>query len=771
MSKFLFCLLFIVLFLFPNSLFGQSITGTILSANDSLPVVGASIRIVGMDSKLIQGVISSTDGMFEATVEKNSQFQVIVSSVGFSTEQIEIKGIKGNMNLGKVFLKEDVLLLDEVVVKADNIINKVDKSIVIPTSIQLKVSNSSLGLLQNLNLPGLYVDELEQKVNINGSQPIFMIDGVIKTKRDFLSINPKNIARVEYESYPSIRNMDNNAGGVIHVILKRKENGGNFWGNVTGSPSTGFLNTDIYFAYNWAKSELSVNYFNNWRDYTHRWTDKEEKYVTSTNEIKRSFKGTESPFGYLNQGVYLNYTYQPNKNTMFSATFRNDFGKQHTSVNGDVEDSHKALPFYRDSKSAFDSYIPALDLFFKRNLRKGQSLEINMVGTVQHTGYERILKDKADVLINNISNEIDNSRQSLISEVVYRKQFEKINLNLGYQNKISYSKNKYNNVSETEERLSENNNYIYGSVSGSIKKFSYYLGTGMKLFTIEDDIDKKLYVKKHSALTLMYNANNNFSIKMSSFYTPHLPSLSQLSNVTQIYDEILQMKGNPELKAAYTIGTKLFADYQIKNFNSNMTVGFQRMVNTIYIDVQPLEGNTFISQPKNAIGDNRFNFEWKCSYMGLLNHINLYSTIGFSSFTSEGSDYKHRLNNFYWDFSAQVYWGKWTFSAYYVKPQKSLRAQTIDFGENNSQISLGFKHKNLNLFAAVKYPFVKNGWQWSEENLSKVNPGKTSVFVKDNGSMFLLGATYSFNFGKGLNKLSKKINNSDNTTSILKVQE
>ena len=99
-----------------------------------------------------------------------------------------------------------------------------------------------------------------------------------------------------------------------------------------------------------------------------------------------------------------------------------------------------------------------------------------------------------------------------------------------------------------------------------------------------------------------------------------------------------------------------------------------------------------------------------------------------------------------------------------------MLAQTVDYGENNSQISLGYKHNNIELFAAVKYPFEKNGWEWSEENLSKVNPSKTSVYIKDNRRMFVLGVTYSLNFGKRLKKLNKNLNNSD-STSILKVQE
>lgn len=37
--------------------------------------------------------------------------------------------------------------------------------------------------------------------------------------------------------------------------------------------------------------------------------------------------------------------------------------------------------------------------------------------------------------------------------------------------------------------------------------------------------------------------------------------------------------------------------------------------------------------------------------------------------------------------------------------------------------------------------------------------------------MVVLGVTYSLNFGKGLRKLDKSLNNNDTATSILKVQE
>lgn len=770
MKNYLFYLLLLVSFI-PNPLLGQSIKGTVLSASDSLPISGADVRILRLDSTLIKGVVSDRSGLFEMDLTKQDQFDVIISFVGFSTERIAIRGFKDNLHLGTIFLQEATHQLDEVEVRATPIIHRVDKSIIIPTALHQKVSRSSFGLLRNLNLPGLSVDEIEQTISINGQPPLIMIDGVLKTRRDLLAINPKNIARIEYENTPSIRNMDRNEGGTIHVILKQKEQGGNTSGSVLGSPMTGFLNTDLFFSYNRSRSEFSVNYFNNWRDYSHRWTDKEEQFISSTDRIGRTFKGVDSPFDYLNQGVYVNYAYLPGKNTMLNVVFRNDFGKQHTSVNGHVKESHKGDPFYRDSKSESDYYIPALDLFFRHNMKNRQSLQVNVVGTLHNNDYERLLIDKADVDLNKVFNRIDNRSKSLISEIVYKKQFKGTHFSLGYQNKIGSSTNTYKDKANVEENLTENNNYIYGSVTGSLNKVSYSAGSGIKIFAVKDDFDERTYVKNLSTLNLMYAANDNFNIKWSSFFRPHLPGLSQLSNVTQIYDELLKMKGNPDLKASYTLGTNLFANYTIKSFNTNLTVGFSRMEKPIYVDVQPIEGKLFISQPKNGKWNNHFNLEWKCSYMGLLDHINLFTTVGFNSFATRGDDYKHHLDNVYWDISAQFYWGNWTLSAFYVKPKKTLHAQLIDVAENNSQISLDYTYKNLNFIVAVKYPFEKKGWKWREENLSKVNPYTTRVYIEDNKNMFLLGVTYNFDFGKGFKKLGKNLNNMDNASSILKVQE
>lgn len=767
-------ILIILFFLFvaPVQLWSQKISGIVLSANDSLPIMGSTIQVMNLDSMFVAGTTTDSNGIFMVETANTNNVILAISSIGYILTETRIEGIKNAINMGTIYLHPSSTELGEVVVKGSSRIQKVDQSIIFPSPLQLKVSNSVLSLLQNTNLPGLSVNVLEQTVSINGNAPVYMINGVVKTKQDILTISPKNIEKVEYSDNPTIRYLDKGAGGIINIILKEKEDGGSFWGNVTASPMTGFLNTDLYFAYNQAKSEFSINYFNSWRDYDERWTNKEEAFIGPDYTIERTFAGVHSPFSYLNQGLYLGYTYQHDKNTMFSATLRNDFGRQQTSVNGDITESNRTAPYFRNSKSKFGAYIPAIDLFFSKKMKGNQSFEVNMVGTLQDTDYERDLSDMYTDDTSTFRNEIETSRRSLISEIVYRKDWENISLNLGFQNTVSKTINTYKSSLSEEENLSENNNYLYGGLSGTVRKLSYSIGSGIKMFFVDNRIDDKSYIKNQSSLSLLYPIRDNLNVQLYSYFTPSLPSLSQLNNVTQVYDNILDMKGNPDLKASHSLGSRLQINYQKDKFSLNLSGMYQRQENPVYMKIRPYENtNRFLSEYRNAHHANRFNGETKISFMGLLDHINIFATAGYNDMKAYDEDFTHSLNHFYWDLSAQVYWKDWTLSAYYIKPKKQLLIQTIDYSENNSQISLGYRYKGWDFLAAVKYPFESSGWHWEEENLSAVNPSRTEVFIKDNSRMLVLSVTYSLDFGIGLKKSNKNLNNTDKASSILKVQE
>lgn len=90
------------------------ISGTVTDAGTNEPLIGVSIQVKG---KVI-GTISDTKGKFSLSTNTPPPFQLIVTSIGFETQEIDVTGNKTDFNIA---MKEQVTLGQEVVVSASRI--------------------------------------------------------------------------------------------------------------------------------------------------------------------------------------------------------------------------------------------------------------------------------------------------------------------------------------------------------------------------------------------------------------------------------------------------------------------------------------------------------------------------------------------------------------------------------------------------------------------------------------------------------------------------
>ena len=84
-----------------------AVKGTVTSATDGEPVIGASV----FEKGTMNGTVCSVDGTYSINV-KDSEAVLIISSIGYKTVEIPV-GVRGVIN---VSLEEDQQLLDEIVV-------------------------------------------------------------------------------------------------------------------------------------------------------------------------------------------------------------------------------------------------------------------------------------------------------------------------------------------------------------------------------------------------------------------------------------------------------------------------------------------------------------------------------------------------------------------------------------------------------------------------------------------------------------------------------
>ena len=84
------------------------VTGTVISEEDGLPVVGASILVKGTTV----GTVTDMDGKFTLSNVPSSAKTLVVSFIGMATQEV---AVKANLN---IVLKSDTEQLEEVMVVA-----------------------------------------------------------------------------------------------------------------------------------------------------------------------------------------------------------------------------------------------------------------------------------------------------------------------------------------------------------------------------------------------------------------------------------------------------------------------------------------------------------------------------------------------------------------------------------------------------------------------------------------------------------------------------
>ena len=115
-----------------------SISGTVTDAENGEPLIGVNILVKGT----VLGTITDVEGNFNLKVNSNPPITLVVSSVGYSRQEVEITS--GNVSGLEIQMQESALLGQEVVVSASRVEESILKS---PVSIEkmdiLAVQNTS----------------------------------------------------------------------------------------------------------------------------------------------------------------------------------------------------------------------------------------------------------------------------------------------------------------------------------------------------------------------------------------------------------------------------------------------------------------------------------------------------------------------------------------------------------------------------------------------------------------------------------------------------
>ncbi len=210
-----------------------TVKGVVSSADDGLPLIGATIQVKGA----INGVVTDVDGSYEISAPADGI--LVCSYTGFASQEFAIEG-RTTVNMA---LSSDVAELEEIVVTGTAAgqskktlsfsVGSIDEEMLteVPAAnlgagLQGKVAGLRVNQVSGQPGQGTFFQIRSANSIANGQQPLIIVDGVFLNGSTLADLNPEDIEKVEVlkGSAGAALYGSQAANGVIQIFTKRGRN-------------------------------------------------------------------------------------------------------------------------------------------------------------------------------------------------------------------------------------------------------------------------------------------------------------------------------------------------------------------------------------------------------------------------------------------------------------------------------------------------------------------------------------------------------------------
>lgn len=672
--------------------------------------------------------------------------------------------------------------LGEVTVNGMRVINKVDRQVLLPTSTMKKHSSNGYDLLNKMTLNGIITNPERQEIrSLRGGGVQVRINDIKANQQDITALRPDEVVRVEYIDNPGVRYSDGSIDAVINFVVKRR-----YAGYVGGlgtmqAFTTGFNNSNAYFKYNYKKSEFCIYYNFSYRGYDERKVDSENTYFfPDGTQRQRQYLGYNTDFMYTTNTVQLGYNLaEPDKYTLNVSLYYNQNNTPKYGYNQLAKET--SMPdLYIYNKKSKKMYIPSLDIYWSLNLPKKQNITANVVGTYIGTDYNNLSRNylfsqspeqsmQADP-VNDYSYSTTGRKYSLISEAIYTKNFNREVFSAGGEYTVSHTDNAYKGAVNTDAVLISNNLYLFAQLQGKLGVFNYQVGLGANYLAIhQGDIGFNKWTLRPQ-LSLSTKITDNLFVRYSGRMSQLSPSLSQLSDVRNQSDELNASDGNTGLKPYTGYSNSLTVSWTRPLFNFQLYGSWYYapdIIMTSYIPELQDDGTyLLISKPENQKSFSRKSLAAYFTLHAIRDILDISLYGDYSNYSSRGLAYSHNYDAWRWGGSANLMLGRWNVSASFYTAPKSYFAESMGKGENQSNLSVSYKYKDLKVGLGVLLLGYPQGYDYVGKTDSKYLQSTSHTYIKDNGNMVYFTLSYNFSHGRKYQTERKKLHNSDNDNGI-----
>jgi outer membrane cobalamin receptor len=515
------------------------------------------------DTSKAGGTYTDENGFFKIKDVKSGKYLLIIKFVGHEDQRVEFEVKDGDVDLGRIVLKESAIKVEEVEVRAQAPkITYEDGKRVIRFGEDI-VSRGSPNVLEALkNVPGVNVDN-EGNVRIRGEGNITLyINGkptVLEVSDALRQIPASEVERIEIITNPSAK-YEAEGGIIMNVVLKGRTGRG-ISANLSlrlGTFENYGLNGSLGITTGKTKFVFGANYFsfNNLMESTVN----AEKPISYTASGQRSYQG--KPYG-------ARFSLEHNLTSRDILSFEGDIGSWRMLMSSNMKYSYANDS--TSTKTDMGGLRGSLSGGYTRNMGN-RRFEI-----LAFYGFRRGREDTESRVGNSVIFKREGKPNffRFSPQINYSMNFgEKRKLEVGYQLTVWNGLDSLKLSNPDTSGSYTFSSYVNGgylTYSDVLGRFSYNLGLRVEDYrrNINDYAFKSTDL--FPSLSLSFNPDIKNSFNLSYSRRTQRPMSWMLNPFIRKIDEKNYQKGNPNLKPSYT---------------HSFEVGYQRVFNIATVGIE-----------------------------------------------------------------------------------------------------------------------------------------------------------------------------------------
>lgn len=746
-----------------------TLTGTIQDDNhEAVPFANVALFVANDTTQIIQGGSSGLEGQFAMEHLAHQKYLLRISFIGYKTSEtiIDLQTTSEHAVEKNIILHTDAVALKEVVIAGKRATQSIDKTAYTFNQEQVAKAQQSRELIATL--PNLHINEVANTLSaVNGKTIMILINGVESTDSDLQLIPADKIIKVDYYDVPPMRYM-NNAGIVINVHTKPLDTGlaGSIYGSY-GQMFSGAVTNLSYVKGNSKWTATYINHFNMKRsvqneetgDYTYQINENQYNY----NYDKRMKYWGDQHAGRITYAHSVEDKHQ--LKVTGGASWMNDKSEESSLItntkNQFTETNTGSLNNRVESQSA------SLDIYYSRVLKNKQQLTVDVLGTYHgNNQHARSLQTGSNGFEDNLA--IDNSKRSLIGELIYEKDFGKAYLTTGYRGYFNFLSNDVTNsltdASATED-IQTQRHFLYSELSGKWHDWMYRA-------SIAGTYDTKLGDAgfNHTTFTPLfmigYNINASQRVRLSYKARTRMPGVQEMSNTRILIMNDFYQTGNPSLHNEKTQLWTLGHSYNGSWLTLYTSLYYKHQHNALY-NAYMQGDDAVLLQTANAKKNEELGGTVDID-INPCKYIRLSGSLGATQYRFKASDDVSTYKD--WSYPVKIYvsakYNKYSlgfsqrFGGY---DMVGIYKRTI---EKASSLSLTYKHKQFRVSALCYFPFVDDEVSFETIPETKV-VHKKDLHMRRKDHAF--GVTFSWFFNRGKRKyVEQKTDNRDDDKGVFR---